>query len=188
MKHSHAVLASVAAALVGVAGASYLVTQSLQYNASSPNPAALTAPPPHAAVALTSLTLPDTQGRHQALSQWQGKVLVINFWATWCPPCREEMPAFSRLHTKYAANGVQFVGISIDTLDNVINFEKTTPVSYPLLIGSMDTVQSTVPIGNAAQALPFTVIFDTQGKLHFVKLGTLSEEALERHLKLLLKQ
>ena len=182
MKASVVLSAIVAAALFPVAGASYLVTRSLDDNPVQPNPAALTTPSQQEAVALTSLSLPDTQGNMQALSQWRGKILVVNFWATWCPPCREEMPGFSRLSTKYAANGVQFVGISIDTLNNVRDFEKTTPVSYPLLIGSMDTIQNTVPIGNSAQALPFTAIFDQKGKLHSVKLGRLSESELEHRL------
>jgi thiol-disulfide isomerase/thioredoxin len=182
MKASLALSATVAAALVAVAGASYLVTRWFEGKPVQPNPAALTTASQPQAIALTSLSLPDTQGRNQPLSQWRGKILVVNFWATWCPPCREEMPGFSRLSTKYADNSVQFVGISIDTLNNVRDFEKTSPVTYPLLIGSMDTVQNTVPIGNSAQALPFTAIFDKKGELHSVKLGRLSEPELERRL------
>lgn len=186
MKTPVPVIVTVVSALFAVAGASYLVTNALREQQGRPNPAALTVVTKHQATSLTSMVLPDTQGKNQALSQWHGKVLVVNFWATWCPPCREEMPGFSGLATKYAANGVQFVGISIDTLNNVRDFEKTTPVSYPLLIGTMDTVQETVPIGNTAQALPFTAIFDQQGKLHSVKLGRLPEAELETHLRGLL--
>ena len=134
-------------------------------------------------IALTSLSLPDPTGVIQPLSQWRGKILVVNFWATWCPPCREEMPAFSRLALKHAANGVQFVGISIDTLNKVLEFQKLTPVSYPLLIGTMDTVQNTIALGNSAQALPFTAIYNRVGVIHSVKLGRLSEFELERQLK-----
>src|SRR5664279_1771691 len=86
---------------------------------------------PEAAIRqLFATRLNDSDGKPQTISQWRGKTLVINFWATWCPPCREEMPAFSRLQTKYAANGVEFVGIALDTPDNVIAFLKQVPVSY----------------------------------------------------------
>ena len=82
MKASVVLSAIVAAALFAVAGASYLVTRSLDDNPVQPNPAALTTPSQQEAVALTSLSLPDTQGNMQALSQWRGKILVVNFWAT----------------------------------------------------------------------------------------------------------
>jgi thiol-disulfide isomerase/thioredoxin len=71
-----------------------------------------------------ALTLPDLEGRPQAMAQWRGKVLVVNYWASWCAPCVEEMPAFSRLQGQYAAQGVQFVGIGIDEVDNMRTFVK----------------------------------------------------------------
>jgi thiol-disulfide isomerase/thioredoxin len=69
--------------------------------------------------AIMALTLDDLDGRPQAMAQWRGKVLVVNYWASWCKPCVEEMPAFSRLYSRYAAQGVQFVGIGIDEVDNM---------------------------------------------------------------------
>lgn len=187
MKTPLLLVAGVAAALMTVASISYVLTHSLPSDA-SPNLAALTTnatPQAPAAVALTALTLPDTAGVNQPLSQWRGKVLVVNFWATWCPPCRDEMPAFSRLAEKHAANGVQFVGISIDTVNNVLDFQERSPVRYPLLIGTIETVQNTIPLGNNAQALPFTAIFDRSGTLHSVKLGRLPESELAHTLQLL---
>jgi len=184
MKMPLILVAGSAAALTAIAALSYILTHS-QLSEAPPNLAALTAPKVQTSLALTSLTLPDTNGVNQALGQWRGKVLVVNFWATWCPPCREEMPAFSRLAGQHAANGVQFVGISIDTLNNVIDFQKRTPVSYPLLIGTMETVQNTIPLGNNAQALPFTAIFDRSGVLHSVKLGRLPEAELAHILQVL---
>ena len=184
MKTPLLLVAGVAAALMTVASISYVLTHSSPSDA-PPNLAALTTPQAQTSVALTALTLPDTSGVNQALSQWRGKILVVNFWATWCPPCREEMPAFSQLAEKHAANGVQFVGISIDTLNNVLDFQKRTPVSYPLLIGTMETVQNTIPLGNNAQALPFTAIFDRSGVLYSVKLGRLPEAELAHTLQAL---
>ena len=139
-----------------------------------------------AGTGLPALILPDLNGTLQAITQWQGKILVANYWATWCPPCREEMPAFSRLQTKYSSNGVQFVGISIDSAYKVREFQKATPVNYPLLIGNMEAIESSVRLGNAAQALPFTAIFDRSGQLSSVKLGRLSESDLEQRLQALL--
>ncbi len=135
------------------------------------------------AKALLTQTLPDADGKPQAFSQWKGKVLVINYWATWCPPCREEMPYFSRLHQKNVANGVQFVGIAIDSAAKVKTFSEETPVSYPLLIGSMDSMQSLEDLGNTAQGLPFTVILGRDGRVQSTKLGRYSEQALEKRLQ-----
>lgn len=131
---------------------------------------------------LMALDLPDTTGKQQPLAQWQGKVLVVNFWATWCPPCRKEIPAFSALSRKYADKGVQFVGISIDTPKNVIDFQAAQKVAYPLVIASPSVVGLTEELGNASQGLPFTLILDRKGNISLVKLGMLSEEELDRKL------
>ena len=145
----------------------------------NPPPANL---PADAANKLLNLAVSTPQGAAANLNQWVGKVQVVNFWATWCPPCREEMPAFSRVHEKLADKGVQFVGIGIDTPDNIINFQKTTPVSYPLLLGSYDALKLTVELGNKSSALPFTVILDRQGKIAHTHTGRLSESELEQLL------
>jgi peroxiredoxin len=93
------------------------------------------------------------------------------------------MPGFSRLQEKFRDKGVQFVGISIDDAAKIIEFQKETPVSYPLLIGSMEIMKSSADLGNTRQALPFTAVFDREGRLAATKLGRLSEPELERQLK-----
>lgn len=138
---------------------------------------------PASSAKLMSLALPDAEGHVQPMAQWRGKVIVANFWATWCPPCREEIPAFVRVSKKYTERGVQFVGISIDSPDKVREFAREYAVSYPLLIGSFEPLELTQAMGNRAQALPFTAILDRSGAAHFVKLGTLSESALESVLQ-----
>ena len=142
--------------------------------------------PEPATLASVTFPLTDLAGRAQHLEQWRGKVLVVNYWATWCEPCREEMPGFSRLHNKYRAKGVQFVGISIDTADKIIQFQKSTPVSYPLLVGGMEAMSKSAAFGNTRQALPFTVVFDGDGRVAMTKLGRWSEEDLESKLLSLL--
>ena len=146
------------------------------------------AAPAVAELPIYSLTLPDLNGQPQALKQWRGKVLVVNYWATWCPPCREEMPGFARLQEKFGAKGVQFVGISIDTAAKVAEFQTTTPVNYPLLIGEMSAIQSSEALGNSRQALPFTAVLDRQGRIAQVKLGRFSETELERALETLVNK
>lgn len=131
---------------------------------------------------LMQLQLASLDGKATSLRPWQGKVLVVNFWATWCPPCREEMPEFSRVQTQLANKGVQFVGIGIDTPDNILAFQKSYPVSYPLLLGSYAVMQATVALGNTASALPFTVILDRNGRIVHTKSGKLSEAELQRLL------
>lgn len=128
------------------------------------------------------LALADLKGQTQSFAQWRGKVLIVNYWATWCLPCREEMPGFSRLQEKYRDKNVQFVGISIDTAEKIVEFQKTTPVTYPLLIGDMTVMENSAKLGNSRQALPFTAVFDRDGRLSATKLGRLSEPELERQL------
>lgn len=134
------------------------------------------------------MNLADADGRPQPMPQWDGKILVINYWATWCPPCIEEMPAFSRLHQKFSANGVQFVGIGIDTPDKIRYFRDSNKISYPLLVGGMDAASTSAELGNKHQALPFTAIFDAERKLVAVKLGRWAEADLEQVLGGLVKR
>jgi thiol-disulfide isomerase/thioredoxin len=124
----------------------------------------------------------DLQGRPLSLQKWSGKVLVVNFWATWCPPCREEMPGFSRLQKKYAGNGVQFVGIGVDDADKIVQFQKDFPVDYPLAVAELDAMGLTAELGNSTEGLPFTVFVDRSGQLRLAKVGRMSESEVERQL------
>ena len=136
---------------------------------------------------LLALTLPDTQGVMQPLRQWQGKLLVVNFWATWCAPCREEMPEFSLLQQKYAVKGVQFVGIALDSADNVTDYSRQRPVAYPLLIANLAPMPIMMGLGNSSAGLPFTVILDRDSKLVRSRLGPWKAAALELVLADLLR-
>ena len=130
--------------------------------------------------ALLAMTLPDLEGRPQPLAQWRGKVLVINYWASWCPPCIEEMPMFSRLHERHAAAGVQFVGIGMDETEKMQAFVKKSPIAYPLLAGG------TSPGGNPAltvKGLPYTVVVGRDSKVAFSRYGSVDEATLEPLLR-----
>lgn len=137
------------------------------------------------AEAIASLRLNDLDGRPQPFSQWQGKVLVVNFWASWCAPCVEEMPVFSRLHERYVGQGVQFVGIGIDEPDKLRSFVAARPVSYPVLVapdpfGSLPGVQ--------LRGLPYTLVLGRTGRVESFRLGRLDEATLEPILRRLIGQ
>ncbi|HMW17609.1 MAG TPA: TlpA disulfide reductase family protein [Accumulibacter sp.] len=127
-----------------------------------------------------ALNLPDLAGQQQSFAQWRGKILVVNYWASWCAPCVEEMPAFSRLQERYAAQGVQFVGVGIDDPNNMLTFVKKTPVSYPLLVAELGLGQQA---GQQVKGLPYTLIIGREGTLVGSRLGRFDEAALEKVLR-----
>jgi thiol-disulfide isomerase/thioredoxin len=133
---------------------------------------------PADASALLALTLPDPSGRPQPLSQWQGKVLVVNFWATWCGPCREEMPDLVRAQKEYGAKGLQIVGIAADDADKVQQFAKEIELNYPALIGGYAAIDLSKDLGNSLVALPFTLVVDRQGKVAYTHLGPVKPDKL----------
>jgi|SRR5450755_1809675 len=126
---------------------------------------------PRDATKLLALSLPDTSGRQQSLDQWRGKVLVVNFWATWCEPCRKEMPEFVIAQRELGTRGLQFVGIAVDQKEKVEQFAKDLDLNYPALIGGYDAVDISKSLGNDLSALPFTVIIDRKGHVARTQLG-----------------
>lgn len=132
-----------------------------------------------AAEAIYAIQLPDLQSTPQKLDQWRGKVLVVNFWATWCEPCREEIPIFIRMQEKYGAKGLQFVGISIDQADKTAEFARIFKINYPSLIGTFDTVEISRLAGNTRRVLPYTVILNRNGNIVATELGGLTAEKFE---------
>lgn len=131
-------------------------------------------------------TLPDLAGRPQPLRQWQGKLLVLNFWAPWCPPCREEIPGFIRLQQEYGGQGVQFVGIALDSADRVRSFARQVGIPYPLLLGDAGAAELGRAAGNRLGGLPYTVVFDRQGNPTATLTGGVDASRLEALLKPLL--
>lgn len=173
MRNSKRLVVGLVAAMIALAAGVYIGLETRKERSPEPSISA------EAITRFFATRLNDADGKPQAFSQWQGKTLVINFWATWCPPCREEMPSFSRLQTKYAAKGVQFVGIALDTADNVATFSKQYPVSYPLLIADSEGTDLTRQLGNAQMALPYTVVLGAGGAVQLARLGRVSEQELD---------
>ncbi len=127
---------------------------------------------------LLALALPDPAGKEQPLGQWKGKVLIVNFWATWCEPCREEMPRFMKLQDEYGDQGLQFVGIAIDQPDKVRAFAQELGLNYPTLVGGYGAIELSKALGNQLGALPFTVVLDRAGSVSHTQLGPLKDEQL----------
>lgn len=135
------------------------------------------------AKAFFSAKFPDSQGNMKALGKWRGKIMVVNFWATWCSPCREEMPELSEIQDKYAKQGLIVLGIATDDVDKIHEFMQTTQVSYTLLAGGMDTMDLSSILGNSKGGLPFTVILDGNGSIVKSFEGRVSQAELEEALK-----
>ncbi len=127
---------------------------------------------------LPDFSLPDLAGREVASTSWSGKVLVVNYWASWCPPCLREMPMMIRAQEDLRERGVQFVGIALDRPDDVAQFLEQYPVNYPILIGDLQSVELSRRLGNRFEGLPFTVIFDARGRRVFSRIGELTEQEL----------
>ena len=134
---------------------------------------------PQRADTLFALALPDLDGKTQEFAQWRGKVLVVNFWATWCEPCREEMPEFVRAQQEFGPQGLQFVGIAIDQADKAARFARELNVNYPVLIGSYDAMELSKSLGNRLVALPFTIVIDRHGNVAHTQLGPLKKAQLQ---------
>lgn len=139
-----------------------------------------------AAAAIAQASFYDLNEKVQPLAQWQGKVVVLNFWATWCPPCRAEIPEFIRFQKQYEKQGVQFVGIAIDQKSKVASYAKEMGMNYPILLGDLAGIELAKRIGNSEGGLPYSVIIDRNGKIVATQLGTLNYEKLENIVKPLL--
>jgi thiol-disulfide isomerase/thioredoxin len=139
-------------------------------------------------VKLEGLSLADLDGTMQYLDRWQGNLLLVNFWATWCPPCIEEIPLFMRLRDRYRAQGFEVIGIAIDEAEKVRRFQQQRAVDYPLLLGGEQGIALMQRFNNRLGALPYSVLFDRQGNAVHFKPGAYSESELESLLQHHLQQ
>jgi len=140
-------------------------------------------PPGLGGDALLAVSLPDAAGASQTLGQWRGKLLVVNFWATWCAPCREEMPMFVKAQAEHGSRGLQFVGIAVDDAEKVRQFAAEIGVNYPTLIGGYGAMELSKSLGNSLMALPFTVVVDGKGRIVMRQLGPVKPAQLDELVK-----
>ena len=130
--------------------------------------------------------LQDLNGAIVSSADFDGKVMLVNFWASWCKPCTEEMPMLTRLQQRYSGRGVQIVGIAVDDPDKAREFASELAINYPILVGSVETILAGRQYGNRAGMLPYSVLVDADGIIRWAHLGALDQAELEMQIKTLL--
>jgi thiol-disulfide isomerase/thioredoxin len=146
--------------------------------ASAPNPSDSSAseaavPHPLVPTRLPDFSLKDLTGKSIPISAWSGKSLVVNFWATWCAPCRREIPLLKTVAAEWAGRDLEVVGIAVDYRDKVKDFAGQFKIDYPLLIGDQDALDVAAKFGMASPAFPFTVFTDRRGEVVALFVGEL---------------
>lgn len=131
-------------------------------------------------------SLPDLNGRVRSASDWDGRVIALNFWASWCAPCVQEIPEFVALQKKYAKQGLQVVGVAIQNADQITGFVRQHGINYPILVGGMAAVRLAEKLGDYTGTLPYTVIIDRNKRIHFIHNGRLQDKQVEQAIKPLL--
>lgn len=129
-------------------------------------------------VPMQQVSLPDLDGKPQSLNQWRDKLLVLNFWATWCEPCREEIPALVMAQKKHGGQ-VQVVGISVDSVDKIREFIPQFQINYPLLVADLGTLRWMKELGNKSGGLPYSVFVTNARQVVHQHLGALNLAQLE---------
>lgn len=119
----------------------------------------------------------DLNGAQQALAEHRGELTVVNFWATWCPPCLKEIPAFVRIQARFQDKGVRFIGVALDQTEAVKPFLAARSINYPMLIGDDRVIQLMQKLGNEIGGLPYTVVFNAAGEPVYRHQGEWEETA-----------
>jgi thiol-disulfide isomerase/thioredoxin len=137
-------------------------------------------PQDQALTRLLSQSMPDPQGQQQALSKWRGKPLLINFWATWCGPCVEEMPELVALHKQMP--GLQVIGIGVDSAPNIAAFAAKLKIDYPLYVADSGAIGTMRELGNAVGGLPFSLLVGADGSIKQSYIGALNFDKLRKDI------
>jgi thiol-disulfide isomerase/thioredoxin len=130
--------------------------------------------------ALWGLQFDRPGGGSLPMAQFKGKALLVNFWATWCPPCVEELPLLERFHQNASGKSLQIVGLAIDQPSSVAKFLQKTPLSFSLGLAGLDGTELSRTLGNTVGGLPFTVVFGADGRLIGRKMGQITTEELAK--------
>jgi thiol-disulfide isomerase/thioredoxin len=174
MKSAAIAAAVVVAGLAGtVAYVAYdqLKARTAQTSAPGPAPAA---PAAQLVETLPQFQLADRNGEMRSLQDWPDQALIVNFWATWCAPCRREIPLLQQLQRDHAGEGFQVIGIAVDFRDKVLAYADEMKIEYPLLIGEQEALDAAAAFGMTTVGLPFTVFSDRKGRIVAAHLGELT--------------
>lgn len=172
--------------LLYVAIAFAAITAGFLFKAHQVNPQLSSSKKQAGAEAFFAASLPDIEGNTQSFSQWRGNVLLVNFWATWCAPCREEIPEFIEAQDKFRERGLVIVGIAIDQKEKVDAFSKEFSINYPVVVGDLDAFSLAEAMGNPQGALPYTVMINRAGEIVDTHLGRVHMDKVGKVLKPLL--
>jgi thiol-disulfide isomerase/thioredoxin len=128
---------------------------------------------------LPDFTLGDLSGAPRSIRSWPGKSMIVNFWATWCAPCRREIPLLRELQKQHGAEGFQIVGVAVDVREDVVKYAQEIGIDYPVLVGEQDGLDAVNKFGQGSLGFPFTVFTDSQGRIVLFHLGELHREQAE---------
>ncbi|MDH5361066.1 MAG: TlpA family protein disulfide reductase [Gammaproteobacteria bacterium] len=131
-------------------------------------------------------SLPDMDGKLRHIKEWDGQVILLNFWASWCPPCREELPDFVQLYDDYGDRGFVVVGVAIDKQQDIADFMDSVGVEYPVMISESEGIRISQAYGNRLGALPYSVIIDRDGQMVSSHLKLLTYQDVEAMIQPLL--
>jgi thiol-disulfide isomerase/thioredoxin len=171
---------TIAAIALLSAGAGFIIYQQSNSSTASAGSvlgevqAAVPASPPPMATVLPEFSLQNRAGQMQSIRSWPGKSMIVNFWATWCAPCRKEIPLLKEIAKGEAKAGFQVVGIAVDFRDEVIKYADEINIDYPLLIGEQDGLAAADAFGVRSLGLPFTAFTDNQGRIVTLLMGELT--------------
>ncbi|MEO8809766.1 MAG: TlpA disulfide reductase family protein [Rhodanobacter sp.] len=129
-----------------------------------------------------ALALPDLRGRVHPLTEYRGRRVLINFWASWCGPCLEEMPALSQAQQKFGETDAIVLGIAMDEPDRVRKFIAAHPVGYPILLGRLEAPSTSLQLGDEYEILPFSVLIGADGHILAMQVGKLSAAQIDTWL------